>query len=89
MAVEQAAKVATSVVDVMRGAPVILALLLVIMGFLVFTAYMLGEVAENSRDRNKAQLQLIESLVKDVRDCQQSGKRSEAKSMLFQNMKGQ
>lgn len=76
MATEQIGKVASGIVDVMRGAPVILALLLVNIAFIAFFSYLLGQVASNSRERNQAQLQLIESLVKDIRDCR-SDRRSE------------
>jgi hypothetical protein len=51
----------------MKSTPLAIALLAVNVGFLGFAAYLLGEVAENSRDRNKAQLALIDTLVKDCR----------------------
>lgn len=80
---EQIGKVATSIVDVMKGAPVILALLLVNIGFLAFFSYLMGQVSANARERNKAQLELIESLVKDIRDCRGGGR-----SMLFKDTIG-
>lgn len=84
MPVETTGKVASGVVEVMRGSPVILALLLVILGFLIFASYLLGEVATNARERNKEQLALIENLVKDIRDCRSGSGRS----MLFKDAIG-
>jgi hypothetical protein len=74
------AKVAVSAVDAMKSAPLAIALLVVNVGFLGFAAYLLGEVAANSRERNKAQLSLIESLVKEIRDCRQPSK---SRSLMF------
>jgi hypothetical protein len=68
---EEAGKVAASTVDAMKAAPLAIALLFVNMGFLGFTAFILGEVASNAGERNKAQLQLINDLVHDIRDCRQ------------------
>jgi hypothetical protein len=42
--------------------------------FLGLAAYVLGEVASNSAERNKAQLELITKLVGDIRDCRQGPK---------------
>jgi phage gp36-like protein len=71
---EQIGKVAGGIVDVMRGAPVILALLVVNICFIAFFSYLLGQVATNSRERNESQVKLIEKLVGDIRDCR-SGQR--------------
>jgi len=68
---DEVGKVAGGAVDAMRGTPILLAILLVIIGFLGFNVYLMGEVSSNSRERNKAQLELINSLVKDIRDCRQ------------------
>jgi hypothetical protein len=51
-------------------------LLIVNVGFLGFAAYILGEVAANASERNKAQLELISNLVRDIRDCRQGPKPS-------------
>lgn len=64
-----ATKVASGVVSAMGGSPLSLALLLVNVAFLAFAAYVLGEVAQSSRERNKTQSELIASLIKDIRDC--------------------
>jgi Tfp pilus assembly protein PilV len=69
-------------IEAMKSAPLAIALLLVNVGFLVFAAYLLGQVASNASERNKAQIELISSLVKDIRDCRQP-KAPEMKSMLF------
>ena len=69
------------VIDAMKGTPVMLALLVVISAALIFAAYLLGVVATSVGERNKAQLQLIESLVKDIRDCRSRG--SATKSSLL------
>jgi hypothetical protein len=68
---EEAGKVANTAVAAMSGAPLAIALLLVNVGFLAFAGYILGEVAETSRERNKSQIQLINDLVHDIRDCRQ------------------
>jgi hypothetical protein len=64
-----ATKVATGIVAAFGAAPLALALLLVNMTFLGFAAYILGEVSENARERNKTQNELIAVLVKEIRDC--------------------
>jgi Tfp pilus assembly protein PilV len=70
-ATEAAGKVATSAIDAMKSTPLAIALLIVNVGFLGFAAYILGEVAANASERNKAQLELISRLVTDIRDCRQ------------------
>ena len=66
---EQAAKVAGTAIDAMRSTPLAIALLVVNCGFLGFAGFVLGEVAANAAERNKAQLQLISDMVRDIRDC--------------------
>ena len=66
---EEAGKVGTAAVSAMAGTPLAIALLVVNIGFLGFCGYVLGEVAANAAERNKAQLQLINDLVHDIRDC--------------------
>jgi hypothetical protein len=68
---EQAGKVATGALDAMRSVPLAIALLIVNIGFLVFFAYIASSVASNSQERNKTQMDLIEKLVSDIRDCRQ------------------
>jgi hypothetical protein len=68
---EEAGKAVGGVVDAMRGTPAILALLLVIAGFLGVLVYLMGQAVANSAERNKTQLELIEKLVTDIRDCKQ------------------
>jgi hypothetical protein len=68
---EEAGRVASGVVEAMKSAPLAIALLVVNIGFLGFAAYILGEVAENARERNMTQTELIANLVKDIRDCRQ------------------
>ena len=69
--VEQAGNVGTAAVKAMQSAPLAIALLLVNCGFLGFAAFVLGEVASNAGERNKMQMDLIGTLVKDIRDCRQ------------------
>jgi hypothetical protein len=71
---EEVAKVATSTLDAMKSMPLAIALLVVNVGFLGFAAYVLGEVAANANERNKSQLELINNLVRDIRDCRQGVK---------------
>ena len=71
MFTEEVGKVAVSTLDAMKSTPLAIALLVVNVGFLGFAAYVLGEVAANASERNKAQLELITNLVRDIRDCRQ------------------
>jgi hypothetical protein len=71
---EQAGKVATGALDAMRSVPLAIALLIVNIGFLIFFAYIARSVASNSQERNKTQMDLIEKLVTDIRDCRQGPK---------------
>jgi len=71
MPLETAGKVVTHAVDAMKSSPLAIALLIVNIGFLGFAGYVLGHVAANAGERNKSQLELITTLVKDIRDCRQ------------------
>jgi hypothetical protein len=73
---EEAGKAVGSVVDALKGTPLIIALLLVIAGFLGSIVYLMGEAVANSSERNKQQLALIEKLVTDIRDCRQGPPRT-------------
>lgn len=66
--IEEGAKVAVSTIDAMKSTPLAIALLVVNVGFLGFAAYVLGEVAANAQERNKSQVELVSSLVKDIKD---------------------
>ncbi len=68
---EEGAKVAGSVVDAMKGAPMLLVLLLVNAAFLGVLVYLMGQAVANAGERNTQQLALIEKLVTDIRDCRQ------------------
>lgn len=68
---EEAGKAASGVIEVMKGAPVILALLLVNAAFIGIFTYFLGQVSARVGNRDTAQLALIEKLVGDIRDCRQ------------------
>ena len=74
-AIETTGKVAESAVNAMKSTPLAIALLIVNVGFLGFAGYVLGHVASNAGERNKSQLELIATLVKDIRDCRQGGQR--------------
>lgn len=65
---EEAGKVGTAAVGAMASTPLAIALLIVNIGFLAFAGYVLGEVAANAQERNKAQMDLIEKLVHDCRE---------------------
>jgi len=71
---EEAGKVANTAVSAMSASPLAIALLVVNIGFLAFSGYVLGEVAANASERNKTQMSLIEKLVHDIADCRQSPK---------------
>jgi predicted Na+-dependent transporter len=64
---EEISKVASTAVESMKSSPLAIALLIVNIGFLVFSTYVLGEVAANSAERNKEQINLISTLVRDCR----------------------
>jgi hypothetical protein len=68
-AIEASGKIASSAIDAMKSTPLAIALLLVNVGFLSFAAYILSEVATNAGERNKSQLELISTLVKQISDC--------------------
>lgn len=68
---EEAGKAAGSVIDAMKGVPMLLAMLIVNLGFLGIIVYFMGEAAANAGKRNEQQLALIERLVTDIRDCRQ------------------
>jgi hypothetical protein len=70
MPIEATGKVASETVAAMHSAPLALALLLVNLGFLIFAGFMLGKVAETSRERNTAQLSLIATLVDKCKGIQ-------------------
>ena len=74
MVIETTGKVAAGTIDAMKSTPLAIALLVVNIGFLGFAAYVLGEVATNASERNKTQMELISTLVKDIRDCKQGPK---------------
>lgn len=64
---EEIGKAAASTLDAMKSTPLAIALLVVNVAFLAFATYVLGAVATNAGERNKAQLELITSLVRDCR----------------------
>ncbi len=68
---EEGGKVAGSVVDAMKGTPMLLVLLIVNAAFLGVVVYLMGEAVANSAERNRTQLDLIGKLVGDIRDCRQ------------------
>jgi hypothetical protein len=66
---EGATKVGTAAVNAMQSQPLAIALLIVNCVFLGFSGYVLGEVAENAKERNKQQLELVSALIKQITDC--------------------
>jgi hypothetical protein len=64
---EQGARVASEALASMKSTPLAIALLIVNLGFLVFAGYLLAEIAANAKDRNKSQLAMIDTLIKDCR----------------------
>ncbi len=68
---EEAGKVGSAAVNAMSSQPLAIALLVINIGFLGFAGYVLGEVAANASERNKTQMELIQQLVSDIRDCRQ------------------
>ena len=68
---EEAGKAVTGVAETMKTTPGILALLLIIIGVFTLLGYLIGIAATASSERNKQQLELINRLVNDIRDCHQ------------------
>lgn len=69
MVIKESVEAITATVTAMAGAPLAIALLLVNIGFLAFASYVLGEVAQNAAERNKTQMELISTLVKEIEGC--------------------
>ena len=59
--------VTKSAISAMSSQPLSLALLLINVVFLGFSAYVLKQVSENSAERNKAQTEMIQTLIRDCR----------------------
>jgi hypothetical protein len=66
---KEGAEAVTATVNAMAGSPLAIALLVVNIGFLAFAAFVLGEVATNAAERNKNQMELIGSMVKELKEC--------------------
>ena len=83
---EEGGRVATATVDAMKSVPLAIALLVVNAGFLAFSGYFLSQVAANASARDKAQTELISTLVTKVaeRDCR-APTRTGMRSILYQN----
>jgi len=88
MPIETTGKVAGSAIEAMKSTPLAIALLIVNVGFLGFAGYILGEVAENSRERNNAQLELVGKLISDIRDCRQGPPRGSSYDPITKSMLG-
>lgn len=56
-------KAASAAIRAIAPSPLAVALLFVNIGFLVFTAYVLGEIASNAKERNVSQMKMIEELI--------------------------
>ena len=79
-ALEEGGKAVTAVADAMKNAPLALALLIINAAFIGFVAYLLSEVSENARERNTAQIELINRV---LREC--TNRKS---SIMFRSSKG-
>ena len=64
-AIRPSGKVAMSTVEALKTTPMVLAFLAINVTFIAFAAYILGEVATNSRERSKLQVELIGNLIKE------------------------
>lgn len=73
---EEAGKVASSTIEAMKSVPLAIALLVVNIMFLGFSGYILNTVANNASERNKQQLEMITTLIKDCRPPAKTGMRS-------------
>lgn len=83
-ALEEGGKAVTAVADAMKNAPLALALLIINAAFIGFVAYLLSEVSENARERNTAQIELINRV---LRECSSANNRSKS-SIIFRSSKG-
>jgi hypothetical protein len=62
MVIKESGEVVVATIEAVKSQPLAVALLVVNMGFLGFASYVLGRVADNAGERNKAQTELIEKL---------------------------
>ena len=59
-------------IESVKSAPLAVALLVLNCGFLLFGAWVLGTLAAETAARDRAQVELIEKMVNDIRDCRQA-----------------
>jgi hypothetical protein len=67
--VDEMKRVATETASAVRSAPLAFVILILNAGFLWFGAYILGELASNNVQRDKAQFELIEKLINTTLEC--------------------
>jgi hypothetical protein len=70
LVIKESAEAVTATVNAMSSSPLAIALLLVNVGFLAFAAFVLGQVATNAAERNKNQMELISTMVEQIRNCE-------------------
>ena len=70
MVIKESAEAVTATVNAMSSSPLAIALLVVNIGFLAFAAYVFGAVATNANERNKNQMELISTMISQIRDCE-------------------
>jgi hypothetical protein len=68
---EEAGKIASSALSALQSTPLALVLVFLNLMFIGFALYILGQVAANASVREKSQVELIASLIHDIRDCRQ------------------
>jgi flagellar biogenesis protein FliO len=65
---EQTGRAASSIIYAMKSTPMALALLVINLAFIGFSIFVLSKVSANAAERNKSQIELISTL---IRDCGQ------------------
>ena len=64
-ALEGAGKAVSSVADAMKGAPIVLALVIINGAFIGLVIYLLMVIGDNARERNATQIDLIKQMMRD------------------------
>ena len=82
-ALEEGGKAISSIAESMKGAPIVLAMVLINVAFIGLVIYLLMVIGDNARERNATQIDLIKQM---MRDCAAGDKPKP--SITFRSSKG-
>jgi hypothetical protein len=71
--IEKIAEVANTTIEALKSAPVLLGLLLVNVVFLGVFTYVFIQIASSTAARSHEQIEMINALLKDLRECRIPG----------------